>query len=65
MIIDEADTLIYNETKQLVDLLGNAPCIALTGTPDNTDEQGVESAVTTRLQFACFRYTGNKEMNYE
>ncbi len=65
LLIDEADILIFSQTKKLVALLGVAPCIALTATPDNADEQGIEKAVTNHLQFKCFDYTGNKNIDYE
>lgn len=56
MIIDESDTLIFNNPDAFLTLLSKCRVICLTATPDDNDRKGVEKQVLTTMKLSQFSY---------
>jgi anthranilate/para-aminobenzoate synthase component II len=51
LIIDEADSFIFNAPEAFKKLVSNNKCICLTATPDDCDGKGMEKAIVDALGF--------------
>ena len=56
VIVDEADTFIFNEPQAFSAMVEECCCICFTATPDNCDAKGVEAKVISALKFFKCNY---------
>lgn len=62
IIVDEADTFIFNETDRFTALIAESACLCYTATPDNCDPKGVEKKMVSALGFQKYNYILDEQM---
>jgi late competence protein required for DNA uptake (superfamily II DNA/RNA helicase) len=56
LIIDESDTLIFEDPEAFDKMMDKNRCICLTATPDDNDRKGAEKQVITALKLTKYLY---------
>lgn len=57
VIVDEADTLMYDNPSLFHAFIQGNCCIAFTATPDDGDTKSVEATILKHMSFKRFDYT--------
>ena len=59
IIIDEADSLMFQNPDKFASFIQDSYCICFTATPDNCERDGVERKVVEAMRFIKYNYILN------
>jgi hypothetical protein len=56
LVIDESDTIIFNDPNAFKEMMAVSRCICFTATPDDNNRKGAERQVITDIGLTKFEY---------